>query len=62
MKILINEYMDWLGTVKISNLLNSLLHEVLGCAPTNEQQHLPTICNVDIQNIIAYDLHKQSHR
>ena len=26
--------MYWLGTVKISNFLNSLLHEVLGCAPT----------------------------
>jgi len=34
MKKLINEYMYWLRTVKISNFLNSLLHEVLGCAPT----------------------------
>ena len=24
----------WLGTGKISNFLNSLLHEVLGCAAT----------------------------
>jgi len=34
MKKLIKEYMYWLGTVKISNFLNSLVHEVLGCAPT----------------------------
>jgi len=34
MKKLISEYMYWLGTVKISNFLNNLLHEVLGCAPT----------------------------
>ena len=26
--------MCWLGTVQISNFLNNLLHEVLGCAPT----------------------------
>jgi hypothetical protein len=26
--------MYWIGTVKISNFLNSLLHEVLGCVPT----------------------------
>ena len=34
MKILVNEYMYWLGTVKISNFLNNILHEVLGCVPT----------------------------
>ena len=26
-------YVYWLGTVKISNFLNSFLHEVLGCEP-----------------------------
>jgi len=34
MKKLINEYMYCLGTVKMSNFLNNLLHEVLGYAPT----------------------------
>jgi hypothetical protein len=29
----INESMIWLGTVRICNCLNRLLHEVLGCAP-----------------------------
>jgi hypothetical protein len=27
-----NIYIYWLGTGKISNFLNSLVHEVLGCA------------------------------
>jgi len=34
MEKLINECMYRLGTIKISNFLNNLLHEVLGCAPT----------------------------
>jgi len=34
MKKLINEYIYLLRTVKISNFLNNVLHEVLGCAPT----------------------------
>jgi hypothetical protein len=29
----INESMNWRGTARISNCLNKLLHEVLGCAP-----------------------------
>jgi hypothetical protein len=30
----LNYLVYWLGTGKIFNFLNSLLHEVLGCAPT----------------------------
>jgi len=33
LKRLINEYIYWLETVKISNFLNSSQHEILGCAP-----------------------------
>jgi len=34
MKKLISECMYWLGTIKISNFLNNLLHDVFRCAPT----------------------------
>jgi hypothetical protein len=32
-RIRVNESIYWHGTDRISNCLNKLLHEVLGCAP-----------------------------
>ena len=52
-------YIYCLGTVKISNFLNSFLHEVLWCAPiiilitVLQSEYLPTVC---IHQLIVYSI------